>query len=272
MIKIAVTVRNRLAITKKCIEAVQRHTKNDYSIYIFDNLTNYRFSDHVDYFQSLFQEGQIDYFSFLNEKSTFNAFSKAVSLNFFGHMCQEDPSSETDMIVLLDNDIIVREGWDEIVLASWKKIVQFHIDDVFIVTQHPGGVTVFGEIFLNVDSVSRAFIGYQGGSGFWCLRPDFFDKVGFLDLKMLVNLNKKHDQMYWRKLYHINGGRPYIVSLMAPLAFHCGKIAGSVCNSLTRYNNDTSKIAFREEDNFIESMSFDDFYTYIQNDEELKRW
>ena len=271
MIKIVITVRNRFAITKKCIESVQRHTVNNYSVYVFDNLTNYRFSDHVSYFQSLFEKGKIDFFSFLNKKSTFNAFSKAASLNFFGHMHQEDPNNDTDMIVILDNDMILREGWDIITLSCWHKIKQLHLNDIFIVTQYPGGTSIKREIFLDVENVERSFIGFQGGSGFWCLRPDFFDKVGFLDLKYLVNLNKKHDQLYWRKLYQINKGQPYITSLMAPLAFHCGKVAGSVCNLLTR-TNDISTITFKEADDFIDSMSFDEFYSYIQKDKEMTKW
>ena len=271
MIKIAITVRNRLGITKKCIEAIKRHTKTPYSIYVFDSLTNYRLKDHVDYFESLFEKKEIDFFSFANKRSTFNAFSKASCLNFFGHMHLDDPSDSTNMIVLLDNDMIVREDWDLIALEAWREIKRLRLSNIHIVTQYPGGTTIISEVNVDVPKVSRAFLGIRSGSGFWCLKPDFFNKVGFLDLSNLTGLNKKHDQLYWKKLAQINNGQPYVIALMSPMCLHCGKIAGSVCNVLTR-QHDPNKAIFKEQDKKIESMTFDEFYSKIQSDASLTKW
>lgn len=272
MIKIAITVRNRLGITKKCIESIKRHTKTPYSIYVFDSLTNYRLSDHVNYFESLFEKKEIDFFSFANKKSTFNAFSKASCLNFFGHLHLDDPNkNNTNMIVLLDNDMIVRENWDLIALDAWKEIRRLQLNHVHIVTQYPGGTSIIRKITLNTPSASQAFLGIRSGSGFWCLKPDFFEKVGFLNLSNLVGLNKKHDQLYWKKLNQISKGRPYVAALLAPMSFHCGKLAGSICNSLTR-TKDPNNTIFKESDEMIESLTFDEFYSKIKSDVSLTKW
>ena len=52
MIKIFISVRNRLAITKKCIYALKEHSTIKHQIYVYDNETNYRLKEHFDYFQN----------------------------------------------------------------------------------------------------------------------------------------------------------------------------------------------------------------------------
>ena len=55
MVKIFMSVRNRLGITKKCIEALKKHSKLPHQIYVYDNETNYRLRDHFDYFADLYE-------------------------------------------------------------------------------------------------------------------------------------------------------------------------------------------------------------------------
>ena len=84
MIKIFMSVRNRLAITKKAIEALILHSEIPHRIFVYDNATNYRLQDHFDFFHELYSRGLIAQITFTTVESTFNAFSKASTSNFFG--------------------------------------------------------------------------------------------------------------------------------------------------------------------------------------------
>jgi len=111
MIKIFMTVRNRLAITKKAIYALKKHSKLPYQLFVYDNATNYRIKEHFSYFLKLYQKGQIAQITFTTTDSTFNAFSKASTCNFFGQQHEEDPKKYTyDFILMIDNDIIANKG------------------------------------------------------------------------------------------------------------------------------------------------------------------
>ena len=83
MIKIFLTVRNRLAITKKCIKAIQKHSTMPYQLYVYDNQTNHRLKEHFEYFADLYEKGLVSQVTFNTNASTFNAFSKAASNNMF---------------------------------------------------------------------------------------------------------------------------------------------------------------------------------------------
>ena len=73
MIKIFLSVRNRLAITKKCIEAIERHTELPYHLYVYNNQTNYKVEEHWRYFQTLYEQGRISQVTFNTNESTWNA-------------------------------------------------------------------------------------------------------------------------------------------------------------------------------------------------------
>ena len=113
MIKIFISVRNRLAITQKCITAIKRHTKIKHQIYIYDNASNYLLQDHFLYFYNLYKSGQITQVTFTTEQSTFNAFSKASTCNFFGQQHEQDPNKDKyDFLIMIDNDVILAPKWD----------------------------------------------------------------------------------------------------------------------------------------------------------------
>ena len=106
MIKIFMTVRNRLAITKKCIAAIQKHSTIPYQLYVYDNQTNYKLDEHFKYFSKLYNKGLVTQVVFNTNASTFNAFSKAASCNMFGLLHQQDPEkNKYSFLLILDNDI-----------------------------------------------------------------------------------------------------------------------------------------------------------------------
>ena len=69
MIKIFLTVRNRLAITKKCIHALKVHSKIPHVLYVYDNATNHLIENHFSYFCRMYMKGFVDQICFTTERS-----------------------------------------------------------------------------------------------------------------------------------------------------------------------------------------------------------
>jgi hypothetical protein len=275
MIKIFLTVRNRLAITKKCIEALKRHTNSKYHLYVYNNSTNYLIDEHFEYFRDLHKKGEIAQVTFNTDTSTFNAFSKAVTCNMFGLAHEQDPNKDKfSFLLMLDNDIIMMPDWDKYVLMGWNYIKKNNLKHVKVIGQLPGGIKQ-KQPHGKTDQFSVK-LGKLGGSGLWCVRSNFFRDVGFLNIKQLVGHDKRHDQNYWRLMEQASGGKPYIMGVGVKLGVHCGRIAGSVCNRLTRNRGNPKKselIKFPEAEQNIESKSFDEFFQGIIKDERLaKDW
>ena len=276
MVKIFISVRNRLAITKKCIEALILHSEIPHRIYVYNNATNYRLKDHFLFFHELYNRKLISQVVFTTEDSTFKAFSKASTSNFFGLQHEQDPKKDKyDFLLLLDNDIIVTPGWDTKIKKAWNYVNENKLKHVKVIGQLPGGIKSKKEKHrINKELIGH--VGVLGGSGLWSVRPNFFRDVGFLDLKTLVGFDKRHDQQYWRLLQASSPGKPYIMGLNQKLGIHCGKKAGSVCNRLTRTKNNPERlnmIKFEKADKLIDSLSFKEFYDSIINDNSLiKDW
>ena len=142
------------------------------------------------------------------------------------------------------------------------------MQNIKIVGQYPGGIKYKQEVSNNIAN-KKCIVGKLSGSAFWCVQPDFFDTVGFLDMRFLVGQNKKHDQHYWSLLEKSSNGKPYILGIDHKLVVHVGgKISPSICNILTK-SNDESQIDLDESDKVIDEMTFDDFYNMVINDKEL---
>lgn len=271
MIKIFLTVRNRLAITKKCIHALKEHSTIAHQIYVYDNQTNYMLDAHFHYFQKLYSKRYIAQITFGTNESNFNAFSKAASCNFFGLQHEQDPKKDSyNFLVMLDNDIIVTPGWDKKLHTAWKHVAQHKMQNVKVIGQLPGGIKRPTER-VTIEGMNCK-IGKLGGSGLWSVRPNFFRDVGFLNLSQLVGHDKKHDQLYWGLMDRSTRGQPYIMGLDQKLGIHCGSMAGSICNKLTRLKGDKNKldkIKFVDSEEIISSMDFKTFFDKIYNDKKL---
>ena len=280
MIKIVMCVRNRLAITRKSIEALYRHTKSPFQLHIYDNISTYKVKDHFQYFWKLYEQGNITKVTFNTEASTYNAFSKAVAINSFGHDHEQDPNKDKcDFITMIDNDMIVTPNWDETVKDISFYIDKHNLNNIFITTQYPGGMKKIIDL-PNEYKENKIAIGKLGGSGFWNVKTDFFKKVGYLDIKMLIGQNKRHDQLYWRLLDKASGGENYIIGTDKRLVYHLGGLAGSVCNMLTKHkaqktkpeNTRLKELEFKEVDDKIDKMSFDEFYNMVQRETKYHGW
>jgi len=263
MIKIGITVRNRLGITKKCIEALLKHSTIPHQIYIYDNLTDYKLESHFAFYHTLLRKKLVHQVTFNTKESTYNAFSKAISLNQFAMNHNQDPEkNKCEMLVTLDNDVIVMPGWDKILRDAFINIKQFKIKNVYVIGQYLGGAIKYGQWLERDIAGYKAYHGKLGGSCLWASRPDFYDKVGMLDPKPLVGFNKKHDQHYWTQMEKLTNGGPYILGLDAPLLLRGGPIAGSVCNVIGFSNapHKIKQVQYQKQDEYIESLSFKEFY------------
>lgn len=272
MIKIMMTIRNRLAISIKCIQALHKHTTSPFQLYVYDNLTTYRTSKHFEYFSELYQRGLITQILFGTKESTFDAFSKATSSNMFGLQHEQDPNKDQyEFLLFLDNDVIPVPKWDKVVRKAWKDVTSLKLKNVKVISQHPGGIKE--KVMLPETLAGHpAIIGKLGGSGFWAVRTNFFRDVGFIDLRKLVGVDKRHDQEYWRLMDISTGGEKYIVGLKVKLGIHTGRLSGSICNVLIRnrkHPNREQMIRFEEAEKRIDSMKFDEFYKMIENDKML---
>lgn len=277
MIKIFLTVRNRFAITKKCIEAIERHTELPYQLYVYNNQTSYRIDDHWNYFMNLYKEGRVTQVTFNTNESTFNAFSKATAWNAFGLQHEMDPKRDTvDFLTCIDNDVLVLKKWDLRVKATWDHIIKNKMKNIKIVGSLPGGIKNRVETVQVVQDKLWGRLGSLGGSGFWNVRSNYFSDVGFLPIKQLVGQAKRHDQLTWTMCSKATGGKPYILGMNPKLAIHVGRRCGSVCNRLTRNLNVPEKqkldaIKFEEQENNIDSMTFDEFYQACMDDDSIVR-
>jgi len=276
MIKIAITVRNRLEITKKCIEALIRHTTIPHQIYIYDNLTDYRLKDHFDFYHDLLEKKLISQVTFNTSSSCYNAFSKAISLNNFGMQHEQDPEKDKcEMLITLDNDIIVMPNWDRILRDAFIDIKKYKIQHIYAIAQFLDGAVKYEKLLDVKLGGYKAYHGKLGGSCLWATKSNFYKEVGLLDVKKLVGLNKKHDQHYWIKMETLSNGSPYILGLDAPLFLHGGPTAGSVCNIIGfgTSKHKMKQIQYKENDNYIKSFTFDEFYTklYKKYEQTLKK-
>lgn len=277
MIKIMLTVRNRLSITKKCIQALYKHSTYKFQLYVYDNQSNYLVKEHFNFLRQLYEKKLVSQITFNTNDSTFTAFSKAVSCNQFGLNHEQDPNKDkVKFLLFLDNDIIVTKDWDKKILDVWKFInSKPELENIKVVSQFPGGIKQTQK-FLDIKNMP-AKLGKLGGSGFWTVRNNFFRDVGYLDLNKLVGCDKKHDQLYWQKMDRKVNGKPYILGLQDILAYHVGSHAGSVCNRLTRNRgNEKNKlqvIKFERQEKEIDEKSFDEFFKFIStSDIQFSRW
>jgi len=274
MIKIAVTIRNRLAITKKCVAAIKKHSKIPHQLYLYNNSTSHLIKEHFEYAYNLYRQGLVTQVTFNTDASTYKAFSKASALNAFGLAHEQDPNKDKFYyLVFLDNDVIVTPNWDSTLYEAWKFVNEKKLSHIKVVGQLPGGIKSRTPLKTTVAGCNMA-TGKLGGSGLWTVRSNFFRDVGFLEIKNLIGHNKRHDQMYWSIMNSKNHGKDYILGVRKKIGYHCGSYAGSVCNVLTKSGKNIDKneaIKFESQEKLIESMTFEEFYERISEDPKLQR-
>ena len=267
MYKIFLTVRDRLNLTKMCIEAIEKHSKRNYQLYIYDNLTSYKTQEHFLYYSMLYEQKRITQVCFTTKESTFDSFSKSSTCNFFGQQHEQDPNKDNyEFLVLLDNDVIVSPGWDETLFNAWKTVIKSNKNKIKVITYLNKSIKKQKE-FPDIDG-RKCAVGRFSGSALWCVKTDFFSDVGFLDLSSMIGMNKKHDQRYWPRLKEKSGTDEYILGVEG-IAYHYYKV-GSMCNLLTKYKIDdpdynNKLMEIQTTDDTLADTKFNNFYNKNNN-------
>lgn len=315
MIRIMMSCRERPAYTEKCIEALEKYTESEYELFLFDDRSENK-KTHELYIR-LAEEtrekdprhNRIDLLGIIPPKSQVNhgTFGKAwwwvifAYMSTYGHGNRFDDSRRRfDFMVLMDNDIFVkREGWDRFLMMGWDlinyrtKVGDDRFKNIKILTQAPGGIMSprgpgQKKFDLFVPESGRYFgqkkeikirIGPCGGSGFWMIKPTYFNEVGTLPLESILGQNKKHDQLSWAIHQQTTKSLMYAGGLWTQtigpkedngvLALHVGH-EHSICNYLTYGHNQIRKRIDREERNFKDMTVEEIIEKYDRK--EYQRW
>lgn len=257
-----------------CMLALFKHSELEHQIYVYDNLTDAKLEEHFALWHKLYEKGLIKQVTFTTKESTFDCFSKVVASNLFAFQHSQDPNKDKcDFLVLLDNDVLVTPGWDSILKRAWTDVLKHSLKQIKIISQLPGSIMERKEISQKIAGV-RCEVGKLGGSELWCVRNDFFEKIGLLQTRNFVGASKRYDQSYWYLAERAASGKPYILGLDHKLGIHCGSLTYSTCNILTKKGPQTDlKEVEKQTDKYIEGLTFQEFYDAVSTDEVLlKEW
>ncbi|NDI36230.1 glycosyltransferase [Chengkuizengella sediminis] len=97
---IIVLSHNQLTYTKKCIESIRKYTYSDYELIVVDNSS---------------QDGTVDY---LNKQSDLLVILNKENVGFAKGNNQAVKIASGDVIVFLNNDVVVTEGWLEPLIST----------------------------------------------------------------------------------------------------------------------------------------------------------
>ena len=148
-LSVLLTSRERPMLTQKCIESINRTSKlfEEINIYVFDNLSNPD-EKRLGLFSKLLKEGDIHYYSYDTSTSLCDCFGKAIAYNRWIHMMKMEhdirittkENNLDDYYILIDNDMILGDGWDAYFITANEELKSKEPDTHFLV-KFPGGLT-----------------------------------------------------------------------------------------------------------------------------------
>lgn len=285
---VIIPCRDRLILTKKCIDSIRFNTKlfNEIIIYVFDNNSNLNI-DRLSVFQKLLKENKIQYYSYDTDSTMFNCFGKSVVFQRWIDMMKIQKefrdSKKLDegveqYYMLVDNDFIFGPEWDSYFITSAKYINDYNKQTHFIV-KYPSGIPSrkidFSESktlenFFNNRKYKLHFSSNGGSSGMWFMTYDMLLnlKWNYNHFNMTYNVNKRHDTGTWTIIKKEKGRIKYVTALDPPdderLILHLGKITGSLCNKLQlKQYNESERERIENNEKILENMTvFEIFNKY----------
>ena len=300
-LSVLLTARDRLILTQKTIESINKSTTKfkNIDIYVFDNLSNPS-EERMLIFSRLLKDEKIKYYSYDTPSSLTNCFAKAIAFNRWINMMKTSheirylTGSETmnDYFILIDNDFILGPGWDKYFLEAHKKLKDSE-PNIHYLVKFPGGIpkialneSITNKYTFNVDNENFDVIAscWGGGSGFW-----FFDFNQMLNLEWdyediikTHGIYKKQDSTTWfmirrRKGENIN----FVAGIIPPkkddpLVLHIGEsLKCSMCNILTREGIDAykrNKHILTNKELELKNLSSKEIYDKFKYLESAKIW
>lgn len=292
-LSVMIPVRDRLVLTKKCIESILLNSEefNEVSIYVFDNKSDID-SDRFNYFQTLLQQNKICYYSYDTNKSCYNCFGKAVTFKRWVSMMEEDMEVRKlvcdssikhceQYYMLIDNDFIVGPGWSKPLISS-AKFLRSRYPQLHYIVPFPGGtperfrankeVIEIDNVYNN-EKIKVHFANRGGSSGLWFTWYEGLVnlKWDFLSMAHTYNADKRHDSETWNYIRRTKGDINYVscIETPNPVALHIGPLTGSICNFLTKntYLENKDIIQIREKEIFdpLSVMQIWEKYKNTQN-------
>lgn len=178
--KICLTIRNRLSYTKKTIDTLKEFTPRDqYELYIFDNMSDRDLEDQWTYLRKLYQRGHVDCIVVNSEVSTMKCWSKSFAINQCIKMCelQDAVSSHWEWFVILDNDMIFRKPWLELAKNVYKEAKKKY-PNILVCSPwndpNPEHKTFYKDKFCDMPVNIKS----GNGAGCWIVHREFIEKIG----------------------------------------------------------------------------------------------
>lgn len=291
-LNVCLTARDRMILTRKCIESIHTHSSHfrKINIYVFDNLSHVT-SERLLVFNNLLRENKICYYSYDTNISTFNCFPKTVIFRRWIDMMMLNEEMRLEksidinikqMYLLSDNDMIYGPEWDTYFISALDNVHRYDKNIKYLV-KHPGGVPKairdksrkyrIDNIFNRPENFEIMCSNFGGGSGCWVMNNSMLKHLRWnsKDLIKTYNKFKQHDSITWKKLTLEHGNVNYVCGVIPnepeknPLIIHMGPVIGSMCNSLNsgKYNKD--KNSFEEKEREIISLEDDITKLFFKN-------
>lgn len=300
-LSVLLTSRDRPILTQKCIESIRRtsHLFKEVNIYVFDNLSNPD-EKRLGLFSKLLKEEKIKYYSYDTPTSLCDCFGKAIAYNRWISMMKmeyeiREATKQTalkDYYILIDNDMLLGDGWDNFFITANNKLKSKEPDNHFLV-KFPGGLTnqyinkptTNKYKFQTPDNIEFEVIStcWGGGSGFWFMDYKQLCKTKW-ENKYFANTYKKfkgHDVTSWFRIKNNNNGFiNYVAGIKppddTPLVLHIGEVLQtSICNVLTRkgpqeYKRIKSDLLLKEMD--LRDMTAKEIYDKFKTLKSATNW
>lgn len=295
-LNVMIPCRDRLNMTQKTIESIHKNSTlfQNIHIYCFDNLSELS-SERLGVFQDLLKRKLISYYSYDTTESLYNCFGKAVSFQRWLQMMiaempileaakrnvREVALPENSYYMLLDNDMILCDRWDEYFVSAANQCK----DSVHFLVKWPGGCPGSKTRMLERSKVVNQFSENEqfeivsddigGASGLWFMTRKMLPKLlwEMKDVAVTYGRFKKHDSTAWGVICKRNSGKrlKYVARVVPPdvlnypLALHLGGVVGSMCNSLTSNSFTENSEKFQQSDDDIKNLSVDELISRYKN-------
>lgn len=295
ILKVMITCRDRPILTRKCIESLHQNTKlfDRIDVYCFDNLSTLS-GNRFSIFEDMIKKKEICFYSYDTPISTTQCFGKSIAykrwldmMNTEERVLKSYDCKDEFYYLLIDNDMIICERWDEYFITS----LQAAKSTTFFLVKYPGGLTRSRnlETRMTLENKFQKNDRFEivnglggGGSGFWFMNSDMIKKHikrwTPIEVAKTYKIFKKHDSTMWESIAKVLRGRAtsYLIRVVSPndnypLVLHLGPVVGSMCKSLMSKNYIHEKHTFDATELELKDMSVDEIIEKFNKDK-CRRW
>ena len=199
---IMLCVTGRLYLTKKVIEALYytKNSNNNINIYCYDE--SLLSVERTEIFDSFIDKEIISEYNYIEKPPTF--LKSYANSEFWNKFKYKESEFKDDIFIIMDNDILVKEGWDTFCEKSidlYNKNKE-NLKDVRYISPYRSRYSSLadGKVFKNDDnSLKLINCKLQCGSAFWIFNYDMMKKMDY-NSRFWPGPDKKngHDSTIWK--------------------------------------------------------------------------